>query len=136
MNKTILITGATSGFGRAIAMRFGKEGYTICITGRRQERLEEVKAALEKEYGVKVVALVFDVRDKKQVADAIGNLKQQVNRIDILVNNAGLASGLSTIDEGDTDDWDKMIDTNLKRLAVCDQADSPYDAGASQRPYH
>jgi len=115
MKKTILITGATSGFGKAIATRFAKEGYDVCITGRRVDRLDELKLELE-QHGSKVVALAFDVRDKAQVKDAIDNLKQQVQRIDILVNNAGLAAGMATIDEGDTDDWDAMIDTNLKGL--------------------
>ena len=116
MNKTILITGATSGFGKAIATRFAQEGYTVCITGRREQRLAEIKTELEKQYNVKVITLVFDVRDKTQVADAIGKLKEQVEQVDILVNNAGLASGLSGINEGSTDDWDLMIDTNLKGL--------------------
>ncbi|MCW3123522.1 MAG: hypothetical protein JWQ38_3014 [Flavipsychrobacter sp.] len=116
MKKTILITGATSGFGKAIATRFAKEGYTVCITGRRAERLAAIKEELEKEYGATVITLTFDVRNKEQVAEAITKLKQQVDRIDILVNNAGLASGLSSIEEGDTDDWDLMIDTNVKGL--------------------
>ncbi len=116
MNKTILITGATSGFGKAIAVRFAKEGYTVCITGRREERLAELKAELEKEYSVKVITLAFDVRDRQQVETALTDLKTKIDHIDILVNNAGLASGLSTIDEGDIDDWEVMIDTNLKGL--------------------
>ncbi len=116
MDKTILITGATSGFGKAIAQRFAKEGYTVCITGRREERLAELKAELEKQYGVKVIALAFDVRNRSEVEDAIGKLKTQVPYIDILVNNAGLASGMAPIDEGDIDDWEAMIDTNLKGL--------------------
>jgi 3-hydroxy acid dehydrogenase / malonic semialdehyde reductase len=116
MNKTILVTGATSGFGKAIATRFAKEGYTVCITGRRKERLDELRLELEKQYGGRVISLVFDVRNKKQVEEAINALKEQVSGIDILVNNAGLASGLSTIDEGDTNDWDVMIDTNVKGL--------------------
>ena len=116
MNKTILITGATSGFGKAIATRFAKEGYTVCITGRRKERLDEVKQELEQQYGVKVITLLFDVRQRKQVERAINELKEKIDRIDILVNNAGLASGFTTIDEGDIDDWELMIDTNLKGL--------------------
>ena len=116
MNKTILVTGATSGFGKAIATRFAKEGYTVCITGRRKERLAEIKDELEKQYGGKVITLAFDIRDKKQVEEAITDLKGQVTKIDILVNNAGLASGMSTIDEGNLDDWETMIDTNLKGL--------------------
>jgi NADP-dependent 3-hydroxy acid dehydrogenase YdfG len=116
MSKTILITGATSGFGKAIAYRFAKEGYTVCITGRRSDRLAEMKAELEGKYKVKVITLKFDVRNRKQVETAIAELKTQIDHIDILVNNAGLASGLSTIDEGDPDDWDVMIDTNIKGL--------------------
>lgn len=116
MSKTILITGATSGFGKAIAERFAQHGYTVCITGRREERLSAIKQELEQQYGVRVIPLKFDVRDRKQVEEAISGLKQQVERIDILVNNAGLASGLATIDEGNIDDWEVMIDTNLKGL--------------------
>ena len=116
MNKTILITGATSGFGKAIAYRFAKEGYTVCITGRRAERLAEVKQDIESKYGTKVITLQFDVRNRKQVEEALGDLKSKVDKIDILVNNAGLASGMATIDEGDIDDWETMIDTNLKGL--------------------
>jgi len=111
----ILVTGATSGFGKAIAQRFAKEGFDVCITGRRKERLDTLKNELEKT-GVKVIALQFDVRNKNEVEQAITTLKTQVNKIDILVNNAGLASGFSTIDEGDTEDWDVMIDTNVKGL--------------------
>ncbi len=116
MAKTILITGATSGFGKAIAERFAKEGYTLCITGRRAERLAKLKETLEKQYGGNVITLIFDVRDRQQVEAAMTELKKQVSRIDILVNNAGLAAGLSTIDEGSIDDWETMIDTNVKGL--------------------
>jgi len=125
MGKTILITGATSGFGKAIAIRFAKEGYNICITGRREERLQELKAELEQQYKVKVIALVFDVRNKEEVIGAINNLKQQTDKIDILVNNAGLAAGMSSIEEGNTDDWDTMIDTNVKGLLYVTRQISP-----------
>lgn len=116
MNKTILITGATSGFGKAIATRFAKEGYTVCITGRRAERLAELKAELGQAYNATVITLAFDVRNRSEVEAALSELKEQVNQIDILVNNAGLASGLATIDEGNIDDWETMIDTNVKGL--------------------
>jgi NADP-dependent 3-hydroxy acid dehydrogenase YdfG len=116
MEKTILVTGATSGFGKAVAERFAKEGYTVCITGRREDRLHEIKKELETQFSAKVITLAFDVRSKKEVATAIGKLKNKVKSIDILINNAGLAAGLSTIDNGDTDDWDQMIDTNVKGL--------------------
>lgn len=116
MNKTILITGATSGFGRAIAIKFAQNGYTVCITGRRENRLEELKKELEEKYNTRVITLAFDIRDRIAVENAISSLEKQVSRIDILVNNAGLAAGLSSIDEGDIDDWELMIDTNLKGL--------------------
>jgi NADP-dependent 3-hydroxy acid dehydrogenase YdfG len=116
MNRIVLITGATSGFGKAIAMRFAANGYDVCITGRRTERLEALKNELTANYKVNVITLQFDVRNRQEVIDAIDRLKKQVKNIDILVNNAGLAAGLSTIDEGDMDDWDVMIDTNVKGL--------------------
>lgn len=116
MNKTILITGGTSGFGKAIAALFAEKGYTVIITGRREDRLSSIKQELEKQYNAKIITLQFDVRDKQAVGQAIENLKTQVAAIDILVNNAGLASGLSSIEDGDTDDWDLMIDTNIKGL--------------------
>lgn len=116
MRKTILVTGATSGFGKAIAERFAKEGYDIVITGRRAERLEAAKQDLEKAYGVNVGTLQFDICDREQVTAAVEKFRQDHQRIDILVNNAGLAAGLSSIEEGDTDDWDQMIDTNIKGL--------------------
>ncbi|MDR3681642.1 MAG: SDR family NAD(P)-dependent oxidoreductase [Flavipsychrobacter sp.] len=113
--KTILITGATSGFGKAIATLFAQHKYTVCITGRREERLTAVKAELEG-YGATVIALQFDIRNRQQVAAAMTTLKEQVQHIDILVNNAGLAAGMGPIDSGDVDDWEDMIDTNVKGL--------------------
>jgi NADP-dependent 3-hydroxy acid dehydrogenase YdfG len=111
-----LITGATSGIGKSTAIEFAKNGYDVIITGRRQERLFELKAFLVKEYSVKVLDLCFDVRDEKQVADAISSLPTDFKNIDVLVNNAGLAAGLSTIQDGKTHHWDQMIDTNIKGL--------------------
>ncbi|MGN6476400.1 MAG: SDR family NAD(P)-dependent oxidoreductase [Flavipsychrobacter sp.] len=116
MNKLVLVTGATSGFGEAIAKVFAANGYDLCITGRRADRLNQLKQELEAKYHVNVIELIFDVRDRNQMKDAISMLKKSVERVDILVNNAGLASGLSTIDEGDIDDWDLMVDTNVKGL--------------------
>jgi 3-hydroxy acid dehydrogenase / malonic semialdehyde reductase len=116
MRKTILVTGATAGFGKAIAEKFAAGGYDVVITGRRQERLNELKHELEQQFGVKVIALTFDVRDNSQVEAAMDELRKQISSIDILVNNAGLAAGLSTIDEGSLDDWETMIDTNIKGL--------------------
>jgi len=116
MRQTIFITGATSGFGKAIARLFAAKGYDLVISGRRGERLEELKQELTAAHGVNVIALCFDVRDKDAVANAMAELKTLTGRIDILVNNAGLAAGIAPIDEGDTDNWDRMIDTNLKGL--------------------
>lgn len=126
MNKTILVTGATSGFGKAIAWRFAAEGFDVIITGRRTERLEQLQAELQEQFKIRVWTLAFDVRDRAATADAIASLREQVSRIDVLVNNAGLASGLSTIDEGDPDDWDRMIDTNVKGLLYVTRQVAPW----------
>lgn len=117
MRKNILITGATSGIGLAIAATFAKQNYGIIITGRRAERLAEIKLELEKLTSAPIQSICFDVRDKEQVAAAIKTIDSILfPEINILVNNAGLASGLSTIQEGEFDDWDTMIDTNVKGL--------------------
>jgi 3-hydroxy acid dehydrogenase/malonic semialdehyde reductase len=116
MTKTVLVTGATSGFGKAIAYLFAQNGNDIVITGRREDRLNTIKKELEQQHKVQVTTLCFDIRSREQVEAAVAKLKQQVNRIDILVNNAGLAAGLSSIEEGNVDDWDTMIDTNIKGL--------------------
>jgi 3-hydroxy acid dehydrogenase/malonic semialdehyde reductase len=116
MNKTVLVTGATSGFGKAIATLFAQKGFDIIINGRRNDRLQSLKQELEAQYGRSVITLCFDVRDKEAVQTNIALLQKEVSQIDILVNNAGLAAGLATIDEGDTDNWDNMIDTNIKGL--------------------
>ena len=111
-----LITGATSGIGKSTALEFAKNGYNLIITGRRQERLTEFKALLVKEYGIKVLELCFDVRDEKQVAEAINSIPSDFKTIDVLVNNAGLAAGLSAIQDGKMSHWEQMIDTNIKGL--------------------
>lgn len=111
MQKQALITGATSGIGRATALRLAGAGYDIIATGRRAERLAELKAAIEAAGGC-CTTLAFDVRSEEEVRR---NLEPLV-RIDLLVNNAGLAAGLEHIDRGDTRDWDAMIDTNVKGL--------------------
>lgn len=116
MAGKILITGATSGFGKAIAVKFAENGFDVIATGRREDRLNNLKEELEEQYGVNVTIIPFDIRNRQEVAEAVDKLRSQTDAIDILVNNAGLASGLSTIDEGDIDDWELMIDTNLKGL--------------------
>ncbi|WP_343305620.1 SDR family NAD(P)-dependent oxidoreductase [Chitinophaga niabensis] len=124
--KIALITGATAGFGEACAERFAKEGYHLVITGRRAERLQEVQQQLEQRYKVKVKTLVFDVRNKGAVATALGSLEEEWRAIDVLVNNAGLALDLSTIDEGNTEDWDTMLDTNVKGLLYVSRTVIPW----------
>jgi NADP-dependent 3-hydroxy acid dehydrogenase YdfG len=111
-----LITGATSGIGKATAEVFAKNGYDLIITGRRAERLDKIAAHLEKEFQIKVCKLEFDVRKVAEVKKSLGSLPTGFKEIDVLVNNAGLASGLSSIQDGDIDDWEKMIDTNIKGL--------------------
>lgn len=111
-----MITGATSGIGEATARRLGALGYRLIITGRRSHRLEQVKRSIEAEYAVEILALSFDVRERDAVERTLGSLSEEWKNIDVLVNNAGLAAGLEHIDEGDPDDWDRMIDTNVKGL--------------------
>jgi 3-hydroxy acid dehydrogenase / malonic semialdehyde reductase len=116
-NKIVFITGATAGFGKAIAYQFASHGFDLVITGRRTERLREIEKDLVSQYeGIKVLSLAFDVKDETAVTESIQNLPHDWKQIDILVNNAGLASGLSTIQEGNTADWNLMIDTNIKGL--------------------
>jgi len=111
-----LITGATSGIGEACAEIFAKNGYDLIITGRRKDRLTVLAKSIEKKYKVKTLALNFDVRKLSEVEKQISSLPTEWKKIDILINNAGLASGLGTIQEGNIDDWETMIDTNIKGL--------------------
>lgn len=123
--KTILITGATSGIGKAIAHRFSKDECRIIITGRRKERLDELALELNNKPTVECKILCFDIRNKNEVFNAIGSLPEEWKNIDLLINNAGLASGLSAIQDGDIEDWEKMIDTNVKGLLYITRCISP-----------
>jgi 3-hydroxy acid dehydrogenase / malonic semialdehyde reductase len=125
MHKTVMITGATSGFGKATAIRFAKNGYNIIITGRRLERLNELEKELLSSGSIKVLPLNFDVRNRDEVESVIRNLPAEWKAIDILVNNAGLAVGLDHIDKGNIDDWERMIDTNIKGLLYVTRAVAP-----------
>jgi NADP-dependent 3-hydroxy acid dehydrogenase YdfG len=116
MTKTAFITGATSGFGKAIAYRFARLGFRLIITGRRLERLIELTTELETEYSIDVLSLCFDVRNNKACTKAIQSLPEKFSKIDILINNAGLAAGASPFDESLLDDFERMIDTNVKGL--------------------
>jgi NADP-dependent 3-hydroxy acid dehydrogenase YdfG len=124
MNKTILVTGATSGFGKAIAEKFTSEKWNCIITGRRKERLDKLAQQLSN-YKTNILPLVFDVRKKEEVFSAIGNLKDDWKNIDVLVNNAGLAAGRDLFDEASLDDFDTMIDTNIKGLLYVSKAVVP-----------
>ena len=135
MNKTIMITGATSGFGRAIAVRFAKNGFDIIITGRRKDRLDDLENELLTLGKIRVLTLNFDVRKQADVEAAINNLPEEWKAIDILVNNAGLAAGLGHIDKGVIDDWERMIDTNVKGLLYVTRAVAPLMVARKQRTY-
>ena len=126
MNKIVLITGATSGFGKACAEKFSANGYNIIITGRRKDRIEKIKTELEKKFSIKVLPLVFDVRNKKVVFDILQNIPEEWKKIDVLVNNAGLALGRDFFEEADLEDWETMIDTNVKGLLYVTKAILPF----------
>lgn len=113
--KIVLVTGATSGIGEGCARRFAEGGYNVIITGRNEEKLARLKQDLEKQ-GARVLSLAFDVRDRKVAEAAVKNLSEEWKNIDVLINNAGLARGLEPEYQGDFDDWDQMIDTNIKGL--------------------
>lgn len=123
MSKTALITGATSGIGRATATLFAEHGINLILCGRRQNRLDELQTELEQK--TSVVTLNFDVRDRTGVSESIGSLPDDFSTIDILLNNAGNAHGLDTIDEGSLDDWDAMLDINVKGLLYVSKAVIP-----------
>lgn len=126
MNRTVFITGATSGIGKACAEKFASAGENLVITGRRSERLSALKNSLEKNFRVKVLDLVFDVRNRVEVFNAINNLAEEWRSIDILVNNAGLAAGRDYFDEADIDDWETMIQTNVNGLLYVSKAVIPF----------
>jgi 3-hydroxy acid dehydrogenase / malonic semialdehyde reductase len=114
--KTAFITGATSGFGRAIAFRFAGLGYNLIVTGRREERLNELIGQLHSNYEIEILPLCFDIRDNEACKNAFQSLPDYFRHIDILVNNAGLAAGASPFQESDLADYEQMIDTNVKGL--------------------
>jgi NADP-dependent 3-hydroxy acid dehydrogenase YdfG len=125
MQHITLITGATAGIGLACAKRFAKEGHDLIITGRRKKRLEKIAFELKQKNGVQVLPLSFDITIVNDVRDAIESLPQEWKNIEILVNNAGLAVGLNTVQEGVIDDWERMIDTNIKGLLYISRVVTP-----------
>lgn len=126
MDKIIFITGTSSGFGKAIAERFAGEGYNLILNARREDKLNTLKAELESKFDIKVLLLPFDVQDKKAVNKAIASIPSEWTNISILVNNAGLALGRDYFEEAHMDDWETMIDTNLKGLLYVTKAVLPH----------
>lgn len=125
MSKIILITGASSGFGKAIASKFATGGWNLILTARRKDKLDELATALESEHGIKTLCLGFDIQDKKAVFENLGNLPTAWQAINILVNNAGLALGRDSFENANLEDWETMIDTNVKGLLYASKAVLP-----------
>jgi 3-hydroxy acid dehydrogenase/malonic semialdehyde reductase len=121
-----LITGATSGIGKSTAFKMAEKGINLILTGRREERLAELKKNLESKYSVQVQTLCFDIRNRESVNEQIEHLPDDFKAIDVLVNNAGLAAGMDLIQNGNIDDWEQMIDTNVKGLLYITKAVAPF----------
>ncbi|TDO22040.1 SDR family NAD(P)-dependent oxidoreductase [Pedobacter duraquae] len=132
-SKIALITGATSGIGKACAHLFAQQGYQLILVARRTQLLGEISRHLEDKYAIDIQPLVADVRNKEQLTAILEGLPTEWKKVDVLVNNAGLSQGLDPIDKGDTDDWDVMIDTNVKGLLYVTKIVSnwmiPYKSG-------
>lgn len=124
MNKITLITGATAGIGQACAYKFAEQKHDLIITGRRKQRLIELSNVIKKKYSVQVMTLAFDIRNKNEVDAAVAKIPSDW-KVEILINNAGLAAGLSPIQDGSVDDWEQMIDTNIKGLLYISKAIVP-----------
>ena len=125
MNKITLITGATSGIGKSCAYIFAKHKHDLIIIGRRAERLEDISQDLISKYDINVLQLCVDIRNRDDVINAIESMPNVWKKIDVLINNAGLAVGLSTIQDAEIDDWERMIDTNVKGLLYISRAVIP-----------
>jgi NADP-dependent 3-hydroxy acid dehydrogenase YdfG len=116
MNKTVLITGATSGIGEACAKKYAADGDRLILTGRRADRLNALKTELEKDFSTEILTLIFDVQDKKAVDKNLGTLPIEWQKIDLLINNAGLAAGKDSFENADINDWETMLNTNVHGL--------------------
>jgi len=125
MNKIALITGATSGIGEATALLLAQNNYNLIITGRREEKLSLLKENIQQETNTEILTLNFDIRSLDETKTAISNLPLHWKNIDVLINNAGLAVGYNTIQDGVIDDWERMIDTNIKGLLYITRLVSP-----------
>lgn len=126
MNKIVLITGATSGIGKACAIKFASAKYDVIITGRRNDRLTELKALLENDYGIEVLTLCFDVQNKQATNTALTNLPLHWQKIDVLINNAGLALGRDSFENADMNDWETMLNSNVHGLLYVSKAVLPF----------
>lgn len=126
MASIVFITGATSGFGKAMAVKFASHGYDLIITGRRRDRLENLQQELCNHYNTAVLPLCFDIQNRKEVTETINGLSDQWKQVSILINNAGLAAGRDYFEEASLDDWDTMIDTNVKGLLYVTKAIVPF----------
>ena len=129
---TIFITGATSGFGKATAEKFAANHHHLIITGRRKEKLIQVADDLQKKYSVKVLPLVFDVQKKEEVFNAITSLPKEWQTIDVLINNAGLALGRDSFENANLNDWETMLDTNVKGIMYVTKAILPFMIAAKK----
>lgn len=126
MARIVMITGATSGFGKAMAFRFAMAGYDLIITGRRNDRLESLQKEISAKFNNAVYVLCYDVRNREASFAAVNSLPEEWRKISILINNAGLAAGRDYFEEASLDDWDTMIDTNIKGLLYTTKAVLPY----------
>ena len=126
MNKIVLITGATAGIGKACAEKFAAANYDLILTGRRNDRLKELKEQLERSYQIQVITCCFDVQEKEAVFNAINGLPAQWKNIDILINNAGLALGRDSFENADLQDWETMLHTNVDGLLYVSRAVLPF----------
>ncbi|MBK8610111.1 MAG: SDR family NAD(P)-dependent oxidoreductase [Chitinophagaceae bacterium] len=126
MNKIVLITGATAGIGEACAVKFASAQFDLIITGRRQDRLNTLQSELEKNYGIAVLPLCFDVQDRQSTTSAIENLPERWQKIDVLINNAGLALGKDSFEDADMNDWETMLNSNVHGLLYVSKAVLPF----------
>jgi 3-hydroxy acid dehydrogenase / malonic semialdehyde reductase len=126
------LPGATSGIGKATSISLAKLGYGLIITGRRKNRLFELETKLQNEFGNEVISLNFDVRNYNEVKTSIMQLPEKWKSIDVLINNAGLAAGLSPLQDGELDDWERMIDTNIKGLLYVTKEVAPLMIGRNK----
>ncbi|MCH3924359.1 MAG: SDR family oxidoreductase [Bacteroidales bacterium] len=126
MNKIVLVTGATSGIGKATAEKFAQKGFNVIITGRRKDRLDNLEKELKEKYKIEVKSLNFDVRNNEEVEKNLNSLPKEWQNVDVLVNNAGLAAGKDLIQEALLSDWEQMIDTDVKGLLYVSRVVLPW----------